>query len=339
MLITGNRYSYAIYTGDGTTRLFSVPFPYLDKANVRVTVEEETPPFEWATDSTVRFFTAPVLGAKIRLQRFTEKVHPVVDFSDGSMLSERDLDLIVTQLLYIAQEAYDALDSESAVDAKEKAYEYMLMCEAIYQKVKAEGDLFRKMSIIVTASESGTGAASYDFDKGILTLALPPGPAGPTGPEGPQGLPGPQGPEGPRGIQGPQGVQGDRGPEGAQGLMGPQGEQGPRGETGPAGPKGDKGDQGNTGVQGEQGPRGETGPVGPEGPQGLQGTQGERGPQGPEGPEGAQGDKGPLGDAPVAMAFGNFTIDAAGNLVFHYYGDINQQDFHINDKGELEVTF
>lgn len=333
-------YSYVNYTGNGVTKVFTVPFSFLERTDVKVFKDsEESVAFTWLSDVSITMTDAPAKGAVVRIQRFTEKRFSVVDFRDGSVFRESDLDLMVTQLLFIAQEAYDALDGETAVAAKEKAYEYMLACEVIYKKVKAEGDLFRKMSIIVTASESGTGAASYDFDNGILTLCMPPGPAGPTGPEGPQGVPGEQGPQGPRGIQGPQGVQGDRGPEGAQGLMGPQGEQGPRGETGLAGPKGDKGTQGNTGLQGEQGPRGETGVVGPVGPIGPKGEQGERGPQGPEGPDGAQGEQGPLGDAPVAMAFGNFTIDAQGNLVFHYYGDANQQDFHINDKGELEVSF
>lgn len=333
-------YSYVNYTGNGTTTVFSVPFSFLERENVKVSLDDAAiTAWAWLSDASIRLTVAPPKGAVLRIQRFTDKLKPVVDFQDGSVFKEADLDLMVSQLLFIAQEAYDALDGETAVGAKEKAYQYMLACQAIYEKVKAEGDLFRKMSIIVKASESGTGSASYDFDNGILTMAMPPGPAGPAGPEGPQGVPGEQGPQGPRGIQGPQGIQGERGPEGAQGLMGPQGEQGPRGEAGPAGPKGDKGDQGNTGLQGEQGPRGETGMTGPVGPIGPKGEQGERGPQGPEGPQGAAGDKGPLGDSPVAMAFGNFTIDAQGNLLFHYYGDANQQDFHINDKGELEVSF
>lgn len=234
-------YSYANYTGNGTATVFSVPFSFLERANVKVSMDDtEITAWSWITNASIRLPTAPPKGAVLRIQRFTEKRFAVVDFQDGSVFKEADLDLMVTQLLFIAQEAYDALDGETAVAAKEKAYEYMLACQVIYEKVKAEGDLFRKMSIIVTASESGTGAASYDFDNGILTLCMPPGPAGPTGPEGPQG---------------------------------------------------------------------------------------------------AEGDKGPLGDSPVAFAFGNFTIDAQGNLVFHYYGDANQQDFHINDKGELEVTF
>lgn len=306
-------YSYVNYTGNGVTNIFTVPFSFLERTDVKVFKDsEESVAFTWLSDVSITMTDAPAKGAVVRIQRFTEKRFSVVDFRDGSVFRESDLDLMVTQLLFIAQEAYDALDGETAVAAKEKAYEYMLACEAIYLKTKAEGDLFRKMSIIMTTSETGTGSASYDFDNGILQLSMPPGPAGPTGPAGPQGVPGEQGPQGPRGIQGPQGGQGDRGPEGAQGLMGPQGAQGPRGETGLTGP---------------------AGPIGPKG------DQGERGPQGTEGPEGAQGEKGPLGDAPVAMAFGNFTIDAQGNLLFHYYGDANEQDFHINDKGELEVTF
>lgn len=334
-------YSYVTCTGDGTTRDYIVPFPYLKISDVKVTLneaEQNALAYSWHTSGTIRFVTAPPAGFSVRIQRITDKVTPAVDFRDGSTLTEADLDLAVTQLLYIAQEAYDALDGETAVAAKDKAEKILKEVEALYGKTTREIDSFRKMWIDVRASETSPGRGEYDFESGRLRLYVPAGPVGPQGPrgaEGPQGLPGPQGEQGPRGIQGPQGPQGERGPEGQQGLMGPRGIQGPKGETGARGPEGPQGIKGEVGAQG---PRGEAGPVGPMGPQGPAGPQGERGPQGPEGPKGATGDKGPLGDSPLPLTFGNFSVDAAGYLQFEYYGELDPTKIAINETtGRLEV--
>lgn len=335
-------YSYVTYTGDGTTQDYIVPFPYLKISDVKVSLDEAEQnalAYSWHTSGTIRFVTAPPNGTSVRIQRITDKVTPAVDFRDGSTLTEADLDLAVTQLLYIAQEAYDALDGETAVAAKDKAEKILKEVEALYGKTKQEIDYFRKMWIDVEASPVSPGRGEYDFETGRLCLYIPAGPQGPQGPvgeEGPQGLPGPQGEQGPRGIQGPQGVQGERGPEGQQGLMGPQGIQGIKGDTGERGPQGPQGIQGAVGAQG---PRGETGPIGPRGPEGIQGPQGERGPQGPEGPKGAVGDKGPLGDSPLPLTFGNFSVDAEGCLQFEYYGEIDATKININSEtGRLEIT-
>ena len=335
-------YSYVTYTGDGTTQDYIVPFPYLKISDVKASLDEAEQnalAYSWHTSGTIRFVTAPPNGASIRIQRITDKVTPAVDFRDGSTLTEADLDLAVTQLLYIAQEAYDALDGETAVAAKDKAEKILKEVEEVFAKTQIEINYFRKMWIDVQESPTAPGRGEYDFTSGKMTMYVTAGPVGPQGPmgqEGPQGLPGAQGEQGPRGIQGPQGIQGERGPEGQQGPMGPQGIQGPKGETGERGPQGPQGIQGATGAQG---PRGETGPVGPMGPEGPRGIQGERGPQGPEGPKGATGDKGPIGDSPLPLTFGNFSVNTDGYLQFEYNGGpVDSSMFNLNpETGILEV--
>lgn len=308
-------YSHVTYTGDGTTQDYIVPFPYLKISDVKVSLDEAEQnalAYSWHTSGTIRFVTAPPKGKSVRIQRITDKVTPAVDFRDGSTLTEADLDLAVTQLLYIAQEAYDALDGETAVAAKDKAEKILKEVETLFAKTQIEINYFRKMWIDVQESPSSPGRGEYDFTSGKMTLYVPAGPAGPQGPvgqAGPQGVPGAMGVQGPRGIQGPQGIQGERGPEGQQGPMGPQGVQGPRGEAGPSGP---------------------------EGPQGI---QGERGPQGPEGPKGATGDKGPIGDSPLPLTFGNFSVNTDGYLQFAYNGGpVDSTMFNLNpETGILEV--
>ena len=222
-------YSYVDYIADGTTSEYTVPFTYIRQSDVNVYLndtKQDVSLYSYNTDSIIKFATAPASGTVIRFQRFTDKVNHIVDFVNGSTLTGADLDLAVTQLLYICQEAYDALDGETAVAAKEKCVKILAEVQSLYSKTKTEIDYFRKMWIDVSASPSSPGRGEYDFETGRLHLYVPAGPTGPQGPvgeQGPQGPRGPQGDQGPRGIQGPQGEQGLRGPEGQQGLMGPQG--------------------------------------------------------------------------------------------------------------------
>lgn len=189
-------YSYVTYTGDGTTQDYIVPFPYLKISDVKVSLgeaEQNALAYSWHTSGTIRFVTAPPNGASIRIQRITDKVTPAVDFRDGSTLTEADLDLAVTQLLYIAQEAYDALDGETAVAAKDKAEKILKEVEEVFAKTQIEINYFRKMWIDVQESPTAPGRGEYDFTSGKMTLYVPAGPVGPQGPmgqEGPQGLPG-----------------------------------------------------------------------------------------------------------------------------------------------------
>ena len=310
-------YSYVTYTGDGSTQIYTVPFPFINREDVTVFVNElavdVTDGLQWLNDSMLHLTVPPASGDAIRIQRLTKRTEMVVAFTNGSILAEEDLNLAFRQMLFITQEAYDALDGETAVAAKDKAQRILEEIEVLQQSINAtctetntQITYFRKMHIDVVETDSAIGKAEYDFETGRLLLYIP---AGPTGPQGPVG---PTGPQGVRGTQGPQGAQGERGPQGAQGPRGPQGAQGPRG------------------------PQGEVGPAGPEGPTG---PQGERGPQGLAGPKGATGDKGPLGDSPLPLTFGNFSVDTNGYLQFEYNGVLDETTFNINpDTGELEVT-
>ena len=186
----------------------------------------------------------------------------------------------------------------------------------------------------VTGDEGPTGPTG---DTGPQGLTGPAGPQGPTGDEGPTGATGPTGPQGEQGIQGPQGTQG---PQGPAGDTGPQGLQGEAGDTGPQGPTGEQGPTGATGATGAQGPQGLTGPTGAQGiqgPQGIQGDQGEKGDPGDTGDKGPTGDQGPLGDTPLGFAFGNFVVDADGNLKMEYVGHIDPDTFSMTPDGDILV--
>jgi hypothetical protein len=124
-------YSVVSYTGNGALKEFSVPFPYLYREDIHVyfinfnedgkevrtelkvypLVQSTLPPSTFdvyfLSEATLKFVNAPVKGQTIEIRRITNRLESEVVFSNSSVLTEEDLNLISTQLLYIVQEAYD----------------------------------------------------------------------------------------------------------------------------------------------------------------------------------------------------------------------------------------
>ena len=106
-------YSLVRYTGDGSNRTFTVPFPYLDSSDVEVYIDGvATTAFTFLSESSIQTTVAPAIGAIVTVKRNTQKDSKLVDFTNGSILDEAALDLENDQLMYIAQENADvATDS------------------------------------------------------------------------------------------------------------------------------------------------------------------------------------------------------------------------------------
>lgn len=101
-------YSYVLYSGNGSNKNFAFSFPYLDASHVKVKVDGvATTAWSFLSANTVQMATAPASGAVVEVYRETPKDTSVVDFSDGSVLLEKDLDLLATFNLYCAQESVD----------------------------------------------------------------------------------------------------------------------------------------------------------------------------------------------------------------------------------------
>lgn len=99
--------SFVQYTGDGSQETFAIPFPYLQRENIEVRVSLDLTPYTWDDDNTIRISPAPANGAVIEARRVTPRENRLVDFVDGSVLTETDLDLANLQTFYIVQEAID----------------------------------------------------------------------------------------------------------------------------------------------------------------------------------------------------------------------------------------
>ena len=109
--------SYAIntYTGDGSTLNYSVTFPYIEQAHVVVTLDGVTKTlntdYSFTTSSTITFTIAPSASVVIKFTRSSSRTTRLVDYQDGSTLTEATLDQDGNQSFYMAQEAIDITDN------------------------------------------------------------------------------------------------------------------------------------------------------------------------------------------------------------------------------------
>jgi hypothetical protein len=93
------------YTGNGTSVLFPFTFPYLDSADVKVTLNGTlTTAYTFANATTIQFTSAPAAGISIRIYRETANDEASATFFPGSSIKASDLNNNFTQILYVVQE-------------------------------------------------------------------------------------------------------------------------------------------------------------------------------------------------------------------------------------------
>ena len=110
----------ANYQGNGSTTDFNVPFDYLAKKFVKVTVDsreklggdygDTTKDYFFVDKTTIRFNTAPASGTEIIIRRYTSATDRIVSFKDASVLKAKDLDVSTIQTIHIAEEGRDAIN-------------------------------------------------------------------------------------------------------------------------------------------------------------------------------------------------------------------------------------
>lgn len=154
--------TFVEYAADGSIRDFAIPFDYISTNYVKVFVNDvETNAFSFLDTNTVRLTAAPAAGSVVKVQRDTPRDRRLVDFVDGSVLKESDLDLANTQIIHVVQEAYDNLGAEARdVIAEDKlATEgYKLAAEAARDEAVAAKD--RAVTAETNAASSRTSAAN-----------------------------------------------------------------------------------------------------------------------------------------------------------------------------------
>lgn len=116
----------ANYQGNGSTTDFNVPFDYLAKKFVKVTVDsreklggdygDTTKDYFFVDKTTIRFNIAPASGTEIIIRRYTSATDRIVSFKDASVLKAKDLDVSTVQTIHIAEEGRDVINDALIVD-------------------------------------------------------------------------------------------------------------------------------------------------------------------------------------------------------------------------------
>jgi len=105
------------YTGNGTNKLFSITFPYLDTSDIDVylngVLQTITTEYTFANATTVEFVTAPANGAVVLLDRSTDDSTLQATFFPGSSIKANDLNFNFDQVLYLAQETANSAANQS----------------------------------------------------------------------------------------------------------------------------------------------------------------------------------------------------------------------------------
>lgn len=130
--------SFVEYQGDGITKVFAVPFDYIYKADVKVTLNGQTVTFTWLSPNSISLSTAPTSAQLLRIERDTEKQTALVDFKNDSVLDEALLDLMWKQVFMIIQEAQDQSDVSFAVS--DTARSIATEAKSIAQTALTKGD-------------------------------------------------------------------------------------------------------------------------------------------------------------------------------------------------------
>ena len=114
-MATNTAASFTNHTGNGTAGPFSISFSYLSEAEVDVTVggvlKTITTHYTFTSATQITFTSGnePGNGVAIKFQRDTDISAKKVDFQDGSVLTETDLDTNADQVIFAQQEIIDKL--------------------------------------------------------------------------------------------------------------------------------------------------------------------------------------------------------------------------------------
>ena len=114
--------TYTIYTATAAQTDFNITFPYIESAHVYVDINgTNTTAFTVQSGPKIVLTSGATAGDKVKVYRVTPgrtetQKDLLVDFQDGSVLSEADLDKACQQLIYLSQEAQETGSSSLPVD-------------------------------------------------------------------------------------------------------------------------------------------------------------------------------------------------------------------------------
>ena len=165
-MATNTAASFTNHTGNGTAGPFNISFSYLSEAEVDVTVggvlKTITTHYTFTSATQITFTSGnePANGVAIKFQRDTNISAKKVDFADGSVLTEADLDANSDQVLFAQQEIIDKLGTieENATGDQTAAEIRTLVESASDSNVFTDADHSKLNAIEASATADQTAA-------------------------------------------------------------------------------------------------------------------------------------------------------------------------------------
>ena len=109
--------SSVLYTANGSTNQFDITFPYIDSTHIKVFVNNvEDTNFTFVNTTRIQTSSTPTNGQVVKIERQTPTSARLVDFQDGSVLTETDLDKSANQNFFIVQENADDIANKLGKD-------------------------------------------------------------------------------------------------------------------------------------------------------------------------------------------------------------------------------
>lgn len=124
--------AYVQTAGNGSNRLFSVPFPFLLRAHVKVFLNYDVvtgtgtelvdgTSFSWLSNTQIQTTAAPALGTTVTVIRKTPSGAQLVVYAPGSPPTPTDLNTADLQALYVIQEQADLTTATAALASNNAA--------------------------------------------------------------------------------------------------------------------------------------------------------------------------------------------------------------------------
>lgn len=163
--------SFVEYQGDGITKVFAVPFDYIYRDDVKVTLNGQPATFSWLSPNSISLSTAPTSAQLLKIERDTEKQTALVDFKNDSVLDEALLDLMWKQVFMIIQEAQDQSDVSFAVSDNARSIATEAKGIAQTAETKADTAIATANGAVVTANSavSTANAATSTANGAVVT--------------------------------------------------------------------------------------------------------------------------------------------------------------------------
>ncbi|OZI20051.1 hypothetical protein CAL26_21085 [Bordetella genomosp. 9] len=175
----GERNSMQEFPCDGAQTSFEFNFTggYIDAANVKAYlydmdsgIKTDVSPVVLTGPNTIEVTPAPAANFRLVVFRDTQKTVPLVDFSNGAVMNESNLDKIAKQAVFNAAEMVDRFDeiNASSADAIERSFTALTTAQAA---VSTAGTASTNASFALAASQTAANTANDAREDASQALA------------------------------------------------------------------------------------------------------------------------------------------------------------------------